>query len=54
MRGMWHPTGPIANFGNGQILIGSGNLAGRTFHTVKQGYNAGMWLIETSNTVEVN
>lgn len=54
VRGIWHVCHPAANFTDGQQILGSGNLAGRSFMIVKQGYNGGYWAVETSATVEAN
>jgi len=54
MRGMYHLCHPIANFGDGQIISGGNEYAGKTFMCVKEGHNGGMWVIEISNTVECN
>ena len=54
MRGMYHLCHPIANFSDGQTFGGIGEQFGKTFQVIKQGWNGGMWCIETSNTVETN
>jgi hypothetical protein len=54
MRGMYHLCHPFAHFLDGQIITGTNDYAGKTFMVVRGGYNAGIWLIETSNTVETN
>jgi hypothetical protein len=54
MRGMYHLCHPINSFTDGQILYGANSYSGKTFQVVFPGYNGGTWLIETSNTVEVN
>jgi len=53
-RGMWFPLHPITAFTDGQVLSGAGLYAGKTFEVVKQGPTAGVWFIETSNTVTYN
>jgi hypothetical protein len=54
MRGMYQVCHPIASFSDGEVFAGAGDYAGKTFMIVKQGVNGGIWLIETSNTVESN
>jgi len=54
MRGMYHLPYPITSFSDGQIISGSGEYYGKAFQVVKQGWNAGMWCIEISNTVDTN
>jgi len=54
MRGMYHICHPLTSFGDGQIIYGANDFAGKTFQVVKPGYNSGMWAIEISNTVETN
>lgn len=53
-RGMWFPTHPISNFGDGQVFDGTGEVSGKTFMVVRPGVNSGHWAIEISNTVETN
>lgn len=54
LRGIYHVCHPIENLNDGQVIYGGNDYAGKTFQIVKQGPNAGMWAIETSNTVETN
>ena len=54
MRGMYHICHPLTSFVDGQIFSGSNDYAGKIFQIVKQGWNGGMWCIETSNQVETN
>jgi hypothetical protein len=54
IRGVWFPCHPIAQFGDGQLIEGTGELSGKRFQIVKQGPSSGMWAIEVSNTVETN
>jgi hypothetical protein len=54
MRGFWEWCHPIASITDGDTLGGTGTLTGRTFEFVKQSGNAGVYLIETSNTLETN
>lgn len=54
MRGFWHICHDPANFTDGQIISGGGNLSGKTFLIIKPGYNGGMWAMETSATIDTN
>ena len=54
MRGMYHICHPIASFYDGQMFYGTGEYFGKTFMVIKQGFNGGMWCIETSPTIETN
>jgi hypothetical protein len=54
VRGFWHQVHPVAPFSDQMEFSGSGNLAGRTFLMLKSTSNAGIFTIETSNTVETN
>jgi hypothetical protein len=58
MRGFYQACHPIAGFSDGMSFTGSGNfssyLSGRTFTIIKQSGNLGVYMIETSNTVEAN
>ncbi len=54
MRGLWAWLHPIASLIDGDILIGTGELAGKTFLTVKASGNAGLFIMETSDTLESN
>ena len=54
MRGFWHFLHPIASVSDGDTFSGVGDLAGKSFMMVKQGGNAGVWCIETSNTWDAN
>lgn len=57
MRGLWQPLHAIANFTDGDTVIGSGDLAGKTFLMIKQvpGFaNQGVVAVETSATIETN
>jgi len=58
MRGLWAPLHANANFNDGDIIPGSGDLAGRTFMIVKIIYNSasssGSVAMETSDTWETN
>lgn len=53
-RGLWHIGHPTTSFTDGQIIQGSGALAGKSFMVIKIGFNSGMWGLEVSNTVETN
>lgn len=54
MRGFWQFLHPVGSVIDGDILIGTGELAGKTFLVVKSSGNAGLYIMETSNTVETN
>ena len=58
MRGFWHWLHPIAGVADGDVLTGTGELAGKTFLVVKSGGAGGgglsLYIIETSNTIESN
>jgi hypothetical protein len=54
MRGFYHFLHAIANVTNGQVFSGSGDFAGKTLQVVKASGNSGVYLMETSATVETN
>jgi len=54
MRGFWFWCHPAANATDLQPITGSGTLAGRTFLTIKSSEAAGVYVMETSNTIETN
>lgn len=59
MRGFWHFLHPLGSVTDGDVLIGTGELAGKTFLIIKQAGDSstgsyGVYTIETSNTVETN
>lgn len=54
MRGFWHFLHPIASVADADTVSGVGDLAGKTFLFIRQGGNAGIYTIETSNTLETN
>ena len=54
LRGMWFPCHPISNFGDGQVISGTGELSGKTFMIIQPSGNNGQWAVEISNTVETN
>jgi hypothetical protein len=53
-RGLYHTMHPLASFSDGQVITGAGDLSGKTLQVIKQGINGGLWLVETSNTLETN
>lgn len=53
-RGLYHLCHAVTNFVDGQVFSGANEYAGKTFQIVKYGPTGGMWVIETSNTVETN
>lgn len=54
MRGFWHFLHAVGSVTDGDVLIGTGELAGKTFLIVKLTANSGVYCMETSNTVETN
>lgn len=54
MRGLWAFLHPVASVIDGDILIGSGELVGKTFLVVKSSGTGGLYIMETSDTVESN
>jgi len=55
MRGFWHACHATTSFSDGQVLTTTyGDYSAKTFQVVKQSMNGGVYLIETSNTVETN
>lgn len=53
-RGLYHTMHPLATFADSQVISGAADYAGKTFQAVVKGVNGGMWLVETSNTLETN
>lgn len=54
MRGFFHQCHPISFFGDGDTFGGAGNYTGKTFKTIKPTPNSGLYVIETSNTLNTN
>lgn len=54
LRGLYQPLHAISNFTDGQTFTGTGDYAGKTFQAVKQSANSGVFLVETSNTLDTN
>mgnify|MGYP000843999117 CR=1 FL=1 len=54
MRGFYQFCHAITNVVDGQTFSGSGDFSGKTFRIVKTSGNAGVYLMETSATVETN
>lgn len=54
MRGFYHFLHAISNVSDGQVFTGSGEFAGRNFEVVKQTGNAGVYFMETTDTLETN
>lgn len=54
LRGFWQFLQPTAGIVDGQTLSGTGDLAGRTFTILKPSGGAGVYLMETSATLETN
>lgn len=54
MRGLWHWLHPIAGVTDGDTFTGAGDLAGKSFEIIKQSQNGGVYVVETSDTLETN
>lgn len=54
LRGLYMPCHYYTLYSNGQTFSGAGDYAGKEFMAIRQGGNAGVWLLEISNTVETN
>jgi len=55
MRGIYQINHPIANFTDGQNITAGGDYSGKTLMVIKPTTDGlGLWLLETSNTVETN
>jgi hypothetical protein len=54
MRGFYHFLHAISNVVDTQTFTGSADYPGRTFQVVKQTGNAGVYFMETSDTLETN
>lgn len=58
LRGIWCPCHVVGSFADGSTLIGTGELAGKTFYFIynvqSQSGGSGVIAIETSNSVETN
>lgn len=54
MRGFWHICHAIAGFSDGDTFSGANELAGKAFMLIKISGNAGIYCIETSNTLDSN
>jgi hypothetical protein len=54
LRGFHHQCHPIAGFGHGDTFGGAGNFTGRTFITIKPTPAGGVYVVETSNTLNTN
>ena len=54
MRGFYQVLHAIANFTDLSTYTGAGSYTGKTFVLLKQSGTAGVYLIETSNTLETN
>jgi len=52
-RGLYHPCHPPASFSDGQAISGAGDYGGKAFQ-VAVGFSGGVFLVETSDTVETN
>jgi len=54
MRGFYHFCHAIASVNDLDTFSGTGNLASKTFLILKQSGNVGLYVMETSNTLETN
>lgn len=55
LRGFYQVLHAIANFTDGQTIVANaGDYNGKSFLVLKTSINSGMYLIETSNTLETN
>lgn len=54
LRGIWHFCHAITAVSDLDTVSGIGTLVGRSFLFIKQSGNAGLYAIETSNTLETN
>lgn len=56
LRGCWHQVHAITNFADQDTFGGdpSGNISGKSFVIFKQSPNTGVYVFETSNTVNTN
>lgn len=54
MRGFWHYLHSAASANDLDTFSGVGDLAGKTFLTLKLGGNGGVFIMESSNTWETN
>lgn len=54
LRGFYQFCHAISNISDGQIFTGSLDFPNRTFQVVKQSVNAGVYFLETSDTLETN
>lgn len=54
LRGFWHWLHPVASVNDLDTISGTGDLAGRSFRFIKPTPNSGVYLIETSATLETN
>jgi len=52
MRGFWGFLHPIASVADQDTVSGTGDFAGKTFLFIKTSGNSGVYMIETSNTVD--
>ena len=54
VRGVWHWQHAINTIADGETFTGTGDLAGKTFLVIKQSYNGGVFIVETSSTWDTN
>jgi hypothetical protein len=44
----------MASFSDGMVISGSGDYSSRQFNVIKPGWGGGVFLMEITNTVEIN
>lgn len=54
LRGFWCFLHPIASVADADTVSGTGDFAGKTFLFIKTSGNSGVYMIETSNTLDTN
>jgi hypothetical protein len=54
LRGLYHTLTHYTNYQNGQIIVGSGIYAGKSFMAIRYSYVGSCWLLDISDTVETN
>jgi hypothetical protein len=55
LRGLYHPCHPVSSLSDGQIVVGGGDYAGKSFMVIKTDITGNsVWMLEISNTVETN
>jgi hypothetical protein len=54
LRGLYHFLHPVATVGDGDTFGGTGEMAGRSFLILKTSGNSGVYVLETSDTLDTN